>query len=87
MTANNDRDLLRLLRSDEGWISAADIEDVIVNDVCWHGCPRVDQCQECFTSLLLRRQLAHLAEKIGCAPDTARAIAKSLADEYLEESR
>lgn len=73
-----DDQVLRLLLSEEGWLSVDEIEDVITNGTCRHGLADINECSTCMTAELTRRQLAHLARKLGCTPEDAQSVADSL---------
>ncbi len=72
----------------EAWvIPAEDIERIMVNGRCRHLLPTIEDCQECFVNALLERQIAIVAEKIGCSPEDAAAVGESLARKHREERR
>jgi len=70
----------------DSWLlPASDIEHIIRTGACRHGLPDIARCRDCFTAAMLRRQVTLLAERLGCSPEDADAVSKTLCDQYLEE--
>lgn len=80
------RDLLRKFGPVDSWlIPAKDIETIIMTQTCRHGRSRIDACRDCFTGAMLRRQTTILAERLGCSPEDAAVVSRTLCDQFLEE--
>ncbi len=72
-------DLLKRVGPPEEWmISEDDILHVMLSGPCEHLIVPLDRCRECFVAALVRRQMAVLAERLGCTPDVAADVAESL---------
>jgi hypothetical protein len=73
------KDLLTRLGPPEGWmLSEDDILHVMLSGPCEHLIVPLDRCRECFVAALVRRQMAVLAQRLGCPPDVADDVAESL---------
>lgn len=69
----------------EQWlIPTEDIKQIILTVPCSHGHPRIDACRECFVPALMERQLAILAERLGCTLEDATAVGEQLTRAFME---
>lgn len=81
-------DLLKRLGPPKTWlISVEDIEREITAGPCRHLIPQVGDCKECCVEMLLRRQMASLAQRLGCSADDAESVSDSLVSQFLEKPR
>jgi hypothetical protein len=80
MTPKQQRDFLRRFGPPETWmISAEEIEAVMLAGPCRHFEPRLMDCQRgCLPAALTERQMARLAERLGCSVEDAAAVGESL---------
>lgn len=86
MNRRQNQEFFRRFGPPEAWVLSVDeIEKVITTATCRHLLPRIDDCRECFPAALLRRQMTLLAERVGCSPEDALAVSKTLCDQYLEQ--
>jgi hypothetical protein len=58
-------------------IPADDIEHILTTGHCVHLLPSLKDCQPCLVGALFERQIALLAERVGCTPEDAAAIGAS----------
>lgn len=72
----------------ETWlIPAAEIEAIMTTQTCAHDLGPIDACRECLIPALVRRQMAILAERLGCAPEEAAAVGERLVPRHTEGRR
>lgn len=81
-------DLLKRVGPPEQWmLSEDDILHVMLSGPCEHLIVPLDRCRECFVAALTRRQMAALAQRLGCSAEDADEVADRLVREHRAKQR